>query len=183
MKFYEFHDTKLSNIVENAYHAVAIDEHRQDYMATLWNPDTAPQQKLEQRWFVGAHCDIGGGYKDRRLSDMTLGWIQQKAGALGWRWTRCKLDRRITSASSPILTHSFSAAFTPGRIRGIIDRSPRQSSATKLSMIRCSNGAKKIATTSRRTMGCRSLAEERNHELRLPARSIFPKESRRVGEQ
>jgi uncharacterized protein (DUF2235 family) len=78
MKFYEFHDTKLSNIVENAYHAVAIDEHRQDYMTTLWNPDTAPQQKLEQRWFVGAHCDIGGGYNDRRLSDMTLGWIQQK---------------------------------------------------------------------------------------------------------
>src|SRR5439155_7752741 len=28
MKFYEFHDTKLSTIVENAYHALAIDEHR-----------------------------------------------------------------------------------------------------------------------------------------------------------
>jgi len=83
MKFYEFHDTNLSNIVENAYHALAIDEHRQDYMATLWNPDTAPQQKLEQRWFVGAHCDVGGGYKDRRLSDIALGWMQQKASALG----------------------------------------------------------------------------------------------------
>jgi uncharacterized protein (DUF2235 family) len=83
MKFYEFHDTKLSSIVENAYHALAIDEHRQDYMATLWNPDTAPQQKLEQRWFVGAHCDVGGGYKDRRLSDLTLSWMQQKASALG----------------------------------------------------------------------------------------------------
>ena len=83
MKFYEFHDTKLSTIVENAYHAIAIDEHRQDYMATLWNPDTAPQQKLEQRWFVGAHCDVGGGYKDRRLSDLTLSWMQQKASALG----------------------------------------------------------------------------------------------------
>ena len=83
MKFYEFHDTNLSNIVENAYHALAIDEHRQDYMATLWNPDTALQQKLEQRWFVGAHCDVGGGYKDRRLSDLTLSWMQQKARVLG----------------------------------------------------------------------------------------------------
>jgi uncharacterized protein (DUF2235 family) len=83
MKFYEFHDTKLSTIVENAYHALAIDEHRQDYLATLWNPETAPQQKLEQRWFVGAHCDVGGGYQDRRLSDMTLSWMQQKASALG----------------------------------------------------------------------------------------------------
>jgi uncharacterized protein (DUF2235 family) len=83
MKFYEFHDTNLSNIVENAYHAVAVDEHRHDYMATLWNPDNAPTQILEQRWFVGAHCDVGGGYNDRRLSDMTLSWIQQKASAFG----------------------------------------------------------------------------------------------------
>ncbi len=100
MKFYEFHDTKLSTIVENAYHALAIDEHRQDYMATLWNPDTAPQQKLEQRWFVGAHCDVGGGYKDRRLSDMTLSWMQDKgerarAGARPRASRGEKLSRRM----------------------------------------------------------------------------------------
>jgi uncharacterized protein (DUF2235 family) len=83
MKFYEFHDTKLSSIVENAYHAIAIDEHRLDYDACLWNPETAPAQNLEQRWFLGAHCDVGGGYNDRRLSDMTLRWMQDKAGALG----------------------------------------------------------------------------------------------------
>jgi len=83
MKFYEFHDTKLSHIVENAYHAVAVDEHRRDYTATLWNPDTAPRQKMEQRWFIGAHCDVGGGYQDRRLSDMALRWMQDKAVALG----------------------------------------------------------------------------------------------------
>ena len=55
----------------------------QDYDACLWNPEIAPQQKLEQRWFARAHCDVGGGYPDRRLSDMTLGWMQDKAGALG----------------------------------------------------------------------------------------------------
>jgi len=83
MKFYEFHDTKLSSIVDNAYHAIAIDEHRIDYTATLWDPDTAPQQTLEQRWFIGAHCDVGGGYADRHLSDMTLEWMQRKASTLG----------------------------------------------------------------------------------------------------
>jgi uncharacterized protein (DUF2235 family) len=83
MKFYEFHDTKLCDIVQNAYHAVAIDEHRQDYDVCLWNPETAPAQKLEQRWFVGAHCDVGGGYRTRQLSDMTLAWMQNKASALG----------------------------------------------------------------------------------------------------
>lgn len=83
MKFYEFHDTKLCDIVENAYHAVAIDEHRQEYDVCLWKPETAMAQKLEQRWFLGAHCDVGGGYKSRLLSDMALRWMQDKASALG----------------------------------------------------------------------------------------------------
>ena len=83
MKFYEFHDTKLSGIVENAYHAIAVDEHRQDYGVCMWNPEVQPRQKLEQRWFMGAHCDVGGGYQDRRLSDMTLRCMQDKASASG----------------------------------------------------------------------------------------------------
>lgn len=83
MKFYEFHDTKLCDIVENAYHALATDEHRQEYDVCLWKPATAATQKLEQRWFLGAHCDVGGGYRDRRLSDMALRWMQDKASALG----------------------------------------------------------------------------------------------------
>ena len=83
MKFYEFHDTNLSNIVENAYQAMAVDEHRNDYDVCPWNPAAKPQQHLEQRWFIGAHCDVGGGYPDRRLSDLPLRWMQDKASALG----------------------------------------------------------------------------------------------------
>jgi uncharacterized protein (DUF2235 family) len=82
-KFYEFHDTRLSAIVKNAFHAIAVDEHRLDYDVCLWNPDAKPEQTLEQRWFVGAHCDVGGGYADRRLSDVTLRWMQDKASGLG----------------------------------------------------------------------------------------------------
>ncbi len=33
---YNFHDTELSSIVKQAYHALAIDEHRADHNATLW---------------------------------------------------------------------------------------------------------------------------------------------------
>jgi uncharacterized protein (DUF2235 family) len=83
MYFYQFHDTRLSHIVENGYQAIAIDEHRMDYDICLWTPDASPQQNLEQRWFVGAHSDVGGGYPDRRLSDLTLRWIQDKAMAAG----------------------------------------------------------------------------------------------------
>ena len=83
MKFFEFHDTELSNIVDNAYHAVAVDEHRRDYDVCLWNPKSKPDQTMEQRWFIGAHSDVGGGYADRQLSDLPLRWMQDKASALG----------------------------------------------------------------------------------------------------
>jgi uncharacterized protein (DUF2235 family) len=83
MEFYEFHDTQLSRIVENAYQAIAIDENRKDYDICLWDPKEKAQQAIEQRWFVGAHCNVGGGYPERELSDMTLRWMQDKASALG----------------------------------------------------------------------------------------------------
>jgi uncharacterized protein (DUF2235 family) len=80
---FEFHDTELSGIVKNAFHAVAVDEHRQQYAATLWDPKQKLDQVIEQRWFIGAHADVGGGYQDRRLSDMALNWIQKNAQACG----------------------------------------------------------------------------------------------------
>jgi uncharacterized protein (DUF2235 family) len=76
---YAFHDTELSGIVENAAHAVAIDEWRIDYKVALWLPVKKDGQNVEQRWFIGAHADVGGGYPDRRLSDITLKWMQNKA--------------------------------------------------------------------------------------------------------
>jgi uncharacterized protein (DUF2235 family) len=80
---YAFHDTQLSRIVQNAAHAVAIDEHRVDYQVALWDPVVKPGQTVEQRWFAGAHADVGGGYDTRLVSDVTLAWMQGKAAALG----------------------------------------------------------------------------------------------------
>ncbi|SRR5713101_7243336 len=80
---FEFHDTELSGIVKNAYHAIAVDEHRKPYAATLWDPKTKPAQTIEQRWFIGAHADVGGGYPSRKLSDLTLRWMQEKAQNCG----------------------------------------------------------------------------------------------------
>jgi uncharacterized protein (DUF2235 family) len=92
MKFYEFHDTQLSEIVQNGYHALAIDEHRLDFDACLWNPATAPHQALEQRWFLGSHCDVGGGYKNHQLSDVALRWMQDKASGLGLACEAVQVD-------------------------------------------------------------------------------------------
>ncbi|MGB6449706.1 MAG: DUF2235 domain-containing protein, partial [Steroidobacteraceae bacterium] len=85
---YGFLDTSLSPQIANAYHAVAIDERRQEFPATLWTSAPAPGQTLEQVYFCGVHCDVGGGYPDdagsgTALSDITFSWLMAKAQALG----------------------------------------------------------------------------------------------------
>ncbi len=74
---YNFHDTDLSPIVKQAYHALAIDEHRADHNATLWTSPPRSGQTIEQRWFAGAHGDLGGTYPDRDLADFALAWLQR----------------------------------------------------------------------------------------------------------
>lgn len=78
-RFYEFHDTELSSIVQNAYQALATDEHRENYIPTMWDPREKPNQDLEQKWFVGAHSNVGGGYKTHTLSNVALKWLADKA--------------------------------------------------------------------------------------------------------
>ena len=86
---YGFLDTGLHPDVLNAYQALAIDEKRMEFPPTLWTGATAPGQVLEQLWFCGCHSDVGGGFAPgdndggTTLSDITLGWMMQKAAALG----------------------------------------------------------------------------------------------------
>lgn len=81
---YGFHDTKLSRIVKNAFHALAMDEHREPYKPTfLTQREDAGEQRVEQVWFAGAHSDVGGGYPDQPLSDSPLRWMQQRAQECG----------------------------------------------------------------------------------------------------
>ena len=96
---YQFHDTELSKIVRYAYQALALDEHRADFAPAVWtrNPATLKhgesmtskkqeQIEIEQRWFIGAHGDVGGGYQHDGASrtpdplpDLPLAWLQRKA--------------------------------------------------------------------------------------------------------
>lgn len=88
-EYYTWHDTELSGMVQNAYHAVAMDEHRPAFAATMWSKAKKPKkgQHVEQRWFPGAHADVGGGYSDGILQQIPLRWMQQKAAAYGLEFT------------------------------------------------------------------------------------------------
>ena len=84
-----FHNFKLSESIENAYHALSIDDERKTFHPVLWDPEIIHTEKLNQKllqvWFLGMHTDVGGGYKDCDLSDITLVWMLDKAVQHGIR--------------------------------------------------------------------------------------------------
>jgi uncharacterized protein (DUF2235 family) len=74
-EFYKFHDTGLGLHIDNAFHALALDERRKAFLPTLWHVDPkakddpkARNQVLKQVWFAGVHSNVGGGYDEHGLS-------------------------------------------------------------------------------------------------------------------
>jgi len=82
---WQFHDTNLSTTVDAAFQALAIDEQRGPFRPAIWKPqpDAPAEQNLEQVWFAGVHCDVGGGYLDHQLSDIALLWMVDRAKSCG----------------------------------------------------------------------------------------------------
>jgi len=89
-----FHNTNLSTTVQHSYQALALDEYRKPYWAILWThfePDAVDEspppppvgRRVEQRWFSGAHANVGGGYPYDLLAQRPLAWMQRKAEACG----------------------------------------------------------------------------------------------------
>jgi uncharacterized protein (DUF2235 family) len=84
---FSFHDFALHRSVKNAYQALSIDDDRQWFWPTIWNRyGDENKQKIKQVWFSGAHTDIGGGFAEAGLSDITLDWMVQKAALHGLRF-------------------------------------------------------------------------------------------------
>jgi uncharacterized protein (DUF2235 family) len=71
---FRFEDTALHPNIRFGYHAVAIDEQRESFVPTLWDP----REGIEQVWFAGVHADVGGGYAEADLSNITLAWMLEK---------------------------------------------------------------------------------------------------------
>jgi uncharacterized protein (DUF2235 family) len=89
-----FLHTGLRVSIDNGYHALAIDEHRKDFAPTLWtvrkplDPDAVmakPRtiESVEQRWFAGAHANVGGGCESDILAQAPLRWMMKKASGHG----------------------------------------------------------------------------------------------------
>ncbi len=68
--------------VSNARQALAIDEQRFDYQPEIWL-GCAANQTLSQRWFAGSHTNIGGGYVEDGLANISFRWLVDEASELG----------------------------------------------------------------------------------------------------
>ncbi|KAL3422283.1 hypothetical protein PVAG01_06439 [Phlyctema vagabunda] len=77
---YSFVNTKVSQSIEYAFHALALDEHRTLFAPTVWEHPDAPHKlkQLKQCWFAGVHSNIGGGYPDAGSSNITLAWMMSQ---------------------------------------------------------------------------------------------------------
>lgn len=101
-KLFGFLNTDLHPDVQKAYHAVSVDERRNEFPATLWtNP--SPAQLVEQIWFAGVHGDVGGGYAQTGLSDITLAWMMLRAESNGLQFD----DGVFTSYAGLDAKHAF----------------------------------------------------------------------------
>ncbi|MDA9408917.1 hypothetical protein XH80_19940 [Bradyrhizobium sp. CCBAU 45384] len=109
---FDYLQTGLRIHILNGYHALAIDEHRNDFAPTLWDvhhpkdPNAViakprPLSGVEQRWFVGAHANVGGGYQTDLLAQAPLRWMMKKAELHGLSF-RSEVDLDGEAATAPI---------------------------------------------------------------------------------
>lgn len=120
--YYQWHDTELSGIVDYAMHAVAVDEHRKDFGVTLWTQSKPENVRVEQRWFAGAHSDVGGG-EGGTLPNLALRWLQDRAEEAGLAFG-AKADVGPRDPLGPI--HDSYAGFMFGVYRWFRPRHPRK---------------------------------------------------------
>lgn len=87
------HNMRPTTLVQKCRHALALHENRSSFHHTPLVAFLAPAsfrrdwatwcRKIEQRWFVGAHANIGGGYPDNLLAQLPLAWVLEGASHAG----------------------------------------------------------------------------------------------------
>jgi uncharacterized protein (DUF2235 family) len=105
----KFRDDSLLGSVENARHALSLDDERRTFHPIPWNETKeaesvaekkVPAGRLQQVWFAGMHADVGGGYPDDGLSYVPLCWMIAEAGAKGLRLEPAAVSQYRAMAAS-----------------------------------------------------------------------------------
>ena len=138
---FAFHDVTLGSNIDYALHAVAIDEKRGPFGASLWQyPNHRSFDSVEQVWFPGVHSNVGGGYANAALSNVTLDWMLSRIEAKGLD-LRFLRDWKINVVPDPLgpINESRTALYTYSKfhplIRVINQTAARLPGGTRLSAL------------------------------------------------
>ncbi|KXX82476.1 hypothetical protein MMYC01_201223 [Madurella mycetomatis] len=106
IRMLRFTNTQISNKVENAFQALALDEPRYAFRPSLWERVPGGTTNLKQVWFPGNHSNVGGGWHDQQIADITLAWMCDQLSTIGVefnfpRMTSLFLDTLRFSAAHP----------------------------------------------------------------------------------
>jgi uncharacterized protein (DUF2235 family) len=101
-KKYQYHNIGLTPQIQNAFHAMAIDERRKPFAVDVWERPAGWTGTVEQAWFAGVHCNVGGGYKPDGLANEALHWMIEKAEALGLEFDSAYLSHFLPCFNSTL---------------------------------------------------------------------------------
>lgn len=76
------HRPSIPGIVRAGAIAYSLDEKRANFAPSIY---VEPGSTIETRGFRGGHSDVGGGYSDRGLANISLEWMIDRGGA-GFRY-------------------------------------------------------------------------------------------------
>lgn len=103
----DFHNDQVCLPVNNAFHALAIDEDRNAFCPIMWDTEKDWRGHLEQAWFRGAHADIGGHVNNpassRGLTNIPLVWMLERVEMCGITLPQGWHDRFPCDASAPAI--------------------------------------------------------------------------------
>ncbi len=106
-----FHNTTLGDTVERAVQALAVDEKRGPYVPALWTQAAdavaLAGQSVLQVWFPGVHSDIGGGYRDKGIGDITWDFMMRQAADKGLVIDPNRRTPDVTLGALPAQHESF----------------------------------------------------------------------------
>ncbi|KAJ0125249.1 hypothetical protein J7T55_006594 [Diaporthe amygdali] len=93
-KQWKFTSTHVSRKVENAFQALSLDEPRAAFRPALWERlECNNVTNLKQVWFPGNHGDVGGGWYDQQIANISLAWICDQLSTLGIEFNPRRLTR------------------------------------------------------------------------------------------
>ena len=109
--------------VVRACHALSIDDERTTFHPVLWDERNEKpltpgadgkchlaDERISQVWFAGVHSNVGGGYPDDSLAQISLIWIMNEAQRAGLTF------KSVPAASPQTIGHPETAQDKDGRL-------------------------------------------------------------------